>query len=141
MAENQTVETDASVEGFLGTIENPTRRADAHALLELMQRATGTEPKMWGSSLIGFGKYRYHYDSGRKGEWMRVGFSPRKANLALHLISRGPGFEELLARLGKHRTGVSCLYINKLADVDSKVLQTLIEHSWESARRVYGEPE
>lgn len=140
MAENQTVETDADVEAFLAGIEHPTRRSDGLRVLELMRRATGTEPRMWGPAIVGFGKYRYEYDSGRTGEMFRVGFSPRKANLAIYLVSKGEGFEELLARLGKHRTGASCLYVNKLADVDEGVLEHLVVHSWEAARKAYGEP-
>jgi hypothetical protein len=140
MAENQTVETAASVDAFIEGVEHLVRRQDAYALLEIMRRVTGTEPKMWGPAIIGFGKYRYRYESGREGEMLRVGFSPRKANLALYLTAKGQGFEELLTGLGKHRTGVSCLYINKLADVDATVLESLISHSWEAARQAHGEP-
>lgn len=140
MAENQTVETGGSVDAFLRTIESDVRRADAQALIEIMQRSTGAEPRMWGPAIIGFGKYRYRYESGREGEMMRVGFSPRKANLALYLTVKGPEYAEDLARLGKHKTGASCLYINKLADVDLRVLESLVSESWEAARAEHGEP-
>ena len=126
MAENQTVETDGSVDAFLRTIESDVRRADAQALIEIMQRSTGAEPRMWGPAIIGFGKYRYRYESGREGEMMRVGFSPRKANLALYLTVKGREYAEDVARLGKHKTGASCLYINKLADIALGVLEKLI---------------
>ena len=139
MAENQTVETKGDVNAFLRSVENDVRRADAHVLVELMQRVTGVEPRMWGPAIIGFGKYRYRYDSGREGEISRVGFSPRKANLALYLTFKGPDYEDHLARLGKHKTGASCLYINKLADVDLHVLESIVAQSWESTRAEYGE--
>jgi hypothetical protein len=130
MPENKTVETDASVDGFLDAVPNERRRADARVVLEMMRRVTGTEPRMWGPSIIGFGKYHYRYESGREGEFLRIGFSPRKANLALYLTRKGHGHADLLARLGKHGTGVSCLYVNRLADVDLAVLESLVASSW-----------
>ena len=139
MASNQTIETGASVEAFLSQVEHPVRRADARTLLELMQRVTGAEPRMWGPAIIGFGKYRYRYESGREGEMLRVGFSPRKGNLALYLTSKPPAYEAHLSHLGKHKTGASCLYINKLADVDLQVLESLVADSWASARTEFGE--
>ena len=141
MSENVTRETGASVEAFLDSVEHPRRRDDAYALLELMQRVTGVQPKMWGPAIVGFGKYRYRYETGREGEMPRVGFSPRKANLALYLIAKGDTHKDLLSRLGKHKTGASCLYINKLADVDANALEALVSDSWERAREVYGDPE
>ncbi len=141
MAENITRETDASVDDFLAQVENERRRDDARILIELMQRVTGQEPRMWGAAIIGFGRYHYRYDSGREGDMLRVGFSPRKANLALYLIAKGDGFEELLGTLGKHKRGSSCLYVNKLADVDLQVLEAMIVFSWERAREKYGDPE
>jgi hypothetical protein len=130
MPENKTVETDASVDAFLDTVPSETRRADAREVLEMMRRVTGTEPRMWGPSIVGFGKYHYRYESGHEGEFLRIGFSPRKANLALYLTRKGDGHAALLARLGKHRTGVSCLYVNRLADVDLAVLESLVAASW-----------
>lgn len=138
MAENKTRETDASVTEFIESVENPTRREDARVVLELMRRVTRTEPKMWGPSIIGFGKCHYKYESGREGDMPRLGFSPRKANLALYLFSKDDGFDELLSRLGKHKTGVSCLYVNRLSDVDLKVLETMVRRSWQLARERYG---
>jgi len=121
------------VNAFLDAIENPRRREDGFALMRLMQRVTGAEPRMWGPAIIGFGRCRYRYASGREGEMPCVAFSPRKANLALYLTSKGDRSAELLARLGKHRPAVSCIYVNKLADVDATVLESLVEHSWRSA--------
>ena len=141
MSENKTVETGASVDAFLETVDSSTRREDARAVIEIMRRVTGVEPKMWGPSIIGFGKYHYRYDSGREGEMPRVGFSPRKANLVLYLTSKDGGFVTLLSRLGKHKTGASCLYVNKLSDIDVEVLEALISQSWEASREQYGDPE
>lgn len=140
MSENVTRETDASVGDFLDTIEHPGRREDSYVLVDLMRRVTGVEPKMWGPAIIGFGKYRYRYDSGREGEMLRVGFSPRKANLALYLIAKSDDFDEVRARLGKHRMGGSCLYITRLKNVDPSALEQLVSASWERARKIYGEP-
>jgi len=129
MAQPKTQKTDASVEGFLNAVENERRRADSFALLELMREVTGEEPAMWGTSIVGFGTYRYQYASGREGEWMQVGFSPRKRNLTLYIMPGFDGYQSLLEKLGKYRTGKSCLYINKLDDVDLPTLRELIRQS------------
>jgi len=129
MAQPKTQKTDASVEGFLNAVENERRRADSFALLELMREVTGEEPAMWGTSIVGFGTYRYQYASGREGEWMQVGFSPRKRNLTLYIMPGFDGYRSLLEKLGKYRTGKSCLYINKLDDVDLPTLRELIRQS------------
>ncbi len=139
MAENKTVETDASVTDFLDGVENRTRRKDGYALLDLMREASGIEPRMWGPSMIGFGRCHYRYDSGREGDMPRLAFSPRKANLVLYL-SLNEETQRLLARLGKHKMAVCCLYINKLADVDPEVLAELIAASWRGATEAYGPP-
>lgn len=138
MSDNQTRETGASVAAFIKGINNETRRADAAALVKLMSRITGVKPKMWGPSIVGFGKYHYQYDSGREGEMLRVGFSPRKSNLALYLIAKPDDYADRLSHLGKHKTGGSCLYVNKLSDVDLKVLEEMIRRSWQAAREKYG---
>ena len=127
MAENKTKPTQLSVAAYIKTIADETRRADATALVKMMQSATGEKPKMWGPSIIGFGSYHYTYDSGREGDMPIVGFSPRKAATVLYLGLGSGGSEALLAKLGKHSTGKGCLYIKKLADVDLKVLEGLIE--------------
>lgn len=124
--ENKTKPTGVCVEEFLDTVENETRRADADVAIEMMTRLSGCEPKMWGPSIIGFGKYHYRCESGREGDAPMTGFSPRKSNLVFYIMSGYEGSEEQLARLGKHRTGKSCLYINKLADVDLSVLEEMI---------------
>ena len=126
MAENKTAPTDVPVDEFLAGIEHPVRRADGEALLDLMHQCTGEEPLMWGPSMVGFGSYHYKYASGREGDSLAVGFSPRKPNLALYGLTYAPGSAKLLARLGKHKTGAACLYINKLADVGLDVLRELV---------------
>ena len=126
-AKLKTAETGEDVTSFIDTVENQTRRADAHTLLEMMRRVTGYPAKMWGPSIIGFGEYHYVYESGREGDMLRHGFSPRKANMVLYVSG---GFKEdpsILDRLGKHKIGKSCLYINKLADIDLSVLQEILE--------------
>ncbi|MEO5776807.1 MAG: DUF1801 domain-containing protein [Flavobacterium sp.] len=126
VAEIKTKETTASVTDFLNGIENEQKRKDSFVILEIMQKATGEEPKMWGASVIGFGNVRYKSPaSGREVDWLRLGFSPRKANLSLfplHLQSQADN----LSKLGKHKTGVGCLYINKLEDINLKVLEEII---------------
>ncbi len=140
MPENQTVETDASVTDFVNAVAHDTRRADAQTMIHIMRRVTRTEPKMWGPAIIGFGRYHYRYESGREGDMLRVGFSPRKANLALYLIVKTDETASLLAKLGKYKSGASCLYINRLQDVDLEILEQLVRVSWDAARAKYGEP-
>lgn len=126
MAENKTKATEASVDAFIDAVPDATRRADARTILDLMTRITGDEPRMWGPSIIGFGSYSYRYDSGHGGEACRIGFSPRKAELVLYVLTGGADQSPLLERLGKHRTGKSCLYIKKLVDVDMAVVEELV---------------
>ena len=139
MSELKTKQNDASVETFLGSVANDRRREDSFTVLEVMKRLTGEEARMWGSSIVGFGRYRYRYASGRSGEMPRIGFSPRKQSLTVYVMPGFSSYEELLSRLGKHRTGKSCLYINKLADVDMGVLEELIGSSLEAMREKYPE--
>ena len=133
MAENKTQKTGASVEEFLASVENKRRREDGLTLLEMMREITGLEPDMWGPSIIGFGDYHYRYESGREGDMFLTGFSPRKQSLSLYIMAGFEGYDDLLGRLGKHRKGASCLYINKLADVDMGVLRELVRESFEHA--------
>jgi hypothetical protein len=126
MAENKTQANKASVTDFVEAIPDQTRRADAKALLKLMKTATGEKPKMWGPSIIGFGSYHYKYDSGREGDMPIAGFSPRKAATVFYGLLGFGGAAGLLPKLGKHSTGKGCLYVKKLADVDQKVLETLV---------------
>ena len=131
MSEPKTKPTDASVEDFLNAVYHPQRREDGFELLKIMKEITNEEPKMWGPSIVGFGSYHYKYESGREGDMPITGFSPRKRSLSVYIM---PGFDEysdLLKKLGKHRVGKSCLYINKLADVNISVLKDLIEKSIE----------
>ena len=134
MAENKTQKTGASVKGFLASVENKRRREDGLTLLEMMREITGLEPEMWGPSIIGFGDYHYKYESGREGDMCLIGFSPRKQSLSLYIMAGSERFDDLLSRLGKHRKGASCLYVNKLADVDMDVLRDLVRESFEQAK-------
>lgn len=134
MSQNKTQKTGASVEEFLESVASPRRREDGFAVLAMMREITGLEPEMWGPSIIGFGDYHYKYESGREGDFFLTGFSPRKQSLTLYIMSGLEGHEDLLEELGKHRTGAACLYINKLADVDTDILRKLIRISFESAR-------
>lgn len=131
----KTERNDASVADFLDAVEHPTRREDARAVCALMERVTGEKPAMWGTSIVGFGSYRYRYKSGRESEWMTVGFSPRKANLVLYIMSDFATHPALMAKLGKHKIGKSCLYLTRLADVDLAVLEQLIRESVAHVRR------
>src|SRR4051794_12930389 len=127
MGEPKTAPSQASVTEFLAAVTDPRRRADAEAVCALMSEVTGAQPVMWGPSIIGFGSYHYKYASGREGDAAAVGFSPRKGNLALYGLTYAPESARLLARLGKHKTSVACLYVNKLADINLDVLKELIE--------------
>jgi len=134
MAENKTKATESSVAAFLEALTDATKRADAEALVQMMQSATGEAPKMWGPSIIGFGSCHYKYESGREGDMPVVAFSPRKPATVLYSLAGSSGAEPLLARLGKHTTGKGCLYIKKLADVDRSVLEKLIAQSVDAVR-------
>lgn len=126
MTENKTQITDQSVQDFLASIDHPTRRADAIALDGLFRRITGFAPKMWGPTIVGYGAYHYTYESGREGDALATGFSPRKASLSIYIMPGYGDFAEIMSRLGKHKTGKSCLYVNKLADIEMPVLEELI---------------
>jgi len=126
MTANKTVPTDVRPEDFLARIVHDRRREDGFALLEVFRKCTGFAPVMWGPSIVGFGQYHYRYDSGREGDFLACGFSPRKANLSIYILPGYQSYGDLLARLGKHKAGKSCLYINKLSDVNISVLEELI---------------
>lgn len=134
MAENKTKPTKLSVAAFINAITKSTRRADAKALVKLMQNAVGEKPNMWGPSIVGFGSYHYKYDSGREGDMPLIGFSPRKAATVLYGVIGSIGSKAPLPKLGKHTTGKGCLYVKKLADVDQQVLETLIAKSLAAIR-------
>ncbi|MCB0803376.1 MAG: DUF1801 domain-containing protein [Flavobacteriales bacterium] len=130
MAANKTQATTASVTDFIETVEHEQKKKDAYVLLELMTSITNEKGVLWGTNLIGFGNYHYKYESGREGDFFKVGFSPRKTAISIYII---PGFErydELMQQLGKFKTGASCLYVNKLADIDLTILKQLIEQSF-----------
>ena len=131
MAEIKTKATSESVEDFINSIKDEQKRKDSFVLLEMMKKASGEEPKMWGSSLIGFGQVKLKSPkTGREVDWLRIGFSPRKANFSLYISGNiNLQHEEALKKLGKHKTGVGCLYINKLEDIDLKILKEMIEAS------------
>lgn len=135
MAELKTKRTGKSVERFLNGVQDENRREDAREIIALMEDVTGEQPEMWGDSIVGFGSYRYKYESGRQGEWFLTGLSPRKANLTLYIMSGFSRYQELLKKLGKHKTGKSCLYLNRLSDVDLSVLRKLVRESVEHVKR------
>ncbi len=134
MAENKTKPTQVSVAEYIANIAEEPRRAAAEAITQIMQKATGEEPKMWGPSIIGFGSYHYKYETGREGDMPIIGFSPRKPATVFYGLRAAPDVEDLLAKLGKHTTGKGCVYIKNLADVDQKVLATLIKKSAKATR-------
>lgn len=138
MSTIKTVVNDASVEDFIHSVEDDTRKRDGFALLEMFKKVTGETPKMWGTSIIGFGQYHYKSErSKQEGDWPLTGFSPRKQNLTLYVM---PGFNDyagLLSKLGKHKTSKGCLYINRLSDVDPSVLEAIIEKSYKDMKKAH----
>ncbi|MBT8078345.1 MAG: DUF1801 domain-containing protein [Gammaproteobacteria bacterium] len=137
MAEVKTTKNNQSVTAFLKSIANKTRRSDAQAVHKMMREVTGKRAKMWGSSIVGYGSYDYEYESGRSGSFMLCGFSPRKQNLVVYIMPGFRPYAALMKKLGKYKTGKSCLYINKLQDVDQEVLRTLVERSIRDMRKKY----
>lgn len=136
--EPKTKRTEASVDNFIKLVGDKKKQEVAQVILELMKEVTGNEPKMWGSSIVGFGSYHYRYASGQEGEWPLIGFSPRKQNLTLYIM---PGFEkypDLLKNLGKFKTGKSCLYIKELNDIDLAVLKQLMKQSVLQMKKTHG---
>ncbi len=129
MTENKSRPTDASADDFIESIEDDEKRRDCQAVAELMREVTGEEPRIWGPGMVGFGSYHYKYESGREGDWFLTGFAPRKRELTLYIMPGFERYESLMADLGKHKTGRSCLYIRRLADVDMGVLRELVEDS------------
>lgn len=127
--ENKTQVNEASVEAFINSVEPPAKKEDAFKILAIMEEISGEKARMWGPSIIGFGQYHYKYETGREGDSLRVGFSPRKAKHSLYIMTGFSKYGDVMSRLGKFKTGKSCLYINKLADVDEAVLRELIKAS------------
>lgn len=143
MSEAKTVPTGVPVADFIAEVEPAAKREDAKVLLDLFERVTGETAEMWGPSIIGFGRYHTTYASGRDVDWMRAGFSPRKAKHSLYLMGRycdeetGNRVDALLEQMGKHKTGASCVYVNKLADIDLGVLEEVVRLCWDAMNRVY----
>lgn len=136
-AENKTKATSVSPESFIQTVEHDVRRADAKVLLDLFADVTQLVPRMWGPSIIGYGRYHYKYESGREGEFMMTGFSPRKVNQVIYIMPGYTDHSAILDRIGKYKIGKSCLYINKLADIDLDVLRELITAGFEDMKSRY----
>jgi hypothetical protein len=136
-SDNKTVPTDQSVENFLRTVQPACRAEDAHQLDKLFRATTGFSPVMWGPSIVGYGRYHYRYKSGREGDFLATGFSPRKSALVIYIMPGYADFAELMTRLGKHKLGKSCLYVNKLADIDTGVLRELIRAGLDDLDRVW----
>jgi hypothetical protein len=139
MAELKTKKNDASVEAYLNAIDDTQRKKDCQEIHELMQKVTGHEGSMWGDSIVGYGSYHYKYESGREGDWMQVGFSNRKQSISVYIMSGFSKYDGLLSKLGKHKTGKSCLYINKMEDIDEQILEEMIRTSVEYIQQKYGE--
>lgn len=135
--ELKTKATEITPKAFIAAMEDGTRKSDAEKLLPWMEKVTGLKAKMWGPSIIGFGRYQYKYDSGHEGEMCLVGFSPRKANMVLYVLADYPGEEEKLSRLGPHKTGKSCLYLGSLEKIDLKVLEELVRESVTQMRKKF----
>jgi Domain of unknown function (DU1801) len=138
MSTIKTTTNDTSVEDFINTVDDQTRQHDTLTLIKIYSRLTGEQPKMWGSSIIGFGQYHYKSEhSDQEGDWALVGFSPRKQNLTLYFMTGFGNYTDLLGKLGKHKTSVSCLYIKQLSDIDQKILETLITTEFTTMKETY----
>ncbi len=138
-SENKIKPTDADVTAFLESVEPAKRREDGLAMLEIMRELTGEPGELWGHGMVGFGRYHYRYESGREGDWYVTGFAPRKGNLTVYIMDGFPRHAELMKKLGKYKTGKSCLYINKLEDVDLDVLKDLIQESAAYVKEIHAE--
>lgn len=137
MTENKTTATSIDPKDYIASVEHDVRRSDAETLLKVFAEVTGLEPRMWGPSIIGYGRYHYKYESGREGDFLMTGFSPRKANMVMYIM---PGYSDhsaILSRIGKYKIGKSCLYINKLADVDLDVLKELVAAGFDEMKTKY----
>jgi hypothetical protein len=139
LASNLTVQTDGSISAFLAALPDARQRADAEAICAMMARVSGQAPKLWGRSIVGFGSYHYKYESGHQGDMARIGFSPRKANTVVYIVDGFAQYGAILARLGKFKSGKSCLYIKHLSDIDTTVLEDLVIHSYAAMQAKYPE--
>jgi len=136
-AKNKTVENNLSVSAFLNAVEPAEKRKDAKELLKIFKEITGLKPKMWGTSIVGFGSYHYVYESGREGDMPMTGFSPRKQNLTVYIMGGFDQYEDLLEKIGKHKHGKACLYFKKLEDIDQKVFKTMVKQSMAHVKKKY----
>lgn len=137
-AKNKTTENEGSVADFLNSIADETKKADCLKVKAIMEEVSGESAKMWGKSIVGFGNYHYTYESGREGDFMKVGFSPQAQNVTLYIIAGFERYEDLMSKLGKHKIDKSCLYVKKLADIDEEVLKELITESYAYMTNQYG---
>ena len=138
MTQLKTQKNAASVQDFLNSVADEQNRQDSFAILEILREVTGEEPAMWGSSMVGFGSYHYTYASGREGDWFATGFSPRKQNLTVYIMSGFERYASLMAKLGKYKTGESCLYFKRLSDIDVPTLRKLVKQSFEDMAKRTG---
>ncbi|MCO6357331.1 DUF1801 domain-containing protein [Roseivirga pacifica] len=136
--QNKTTENDASVDDFLNTVADEKKKAASFQVKAIMEEITREPAKMWGGSIVGFGTYHYKYDSGREGDFLKIGFSPRAQNLTLYIMPGFGRYEELMEKLGKYKTGKSCLYVKKMEDIDLDILKTLIKESYDYMTNKYG---
>jgi len=139
MSEIKTRLNDKDLDEFLNSIENRKRSEDTNKIIDIMKKVTSHEPKMWGDSIIGFDTYHYKYKTGREGDWLAIGVAPRKQNISLYLMNGFNEYEDLLSKLGKHKVGKACLYINKIEDINIKILEELIAKSYKSVKEMYKE--
>ena len=137
MSSNKTIRTDASVENYIASVASPERREECAVILPILQRASGFQPAMWGTSIVGFGEYHYTYASGREGDYCLTGFSPRKAAMSIYIMPGFKKYPDLMASLGKFKTSVSCLYITRLENIDLAVLEDLVAQSVEDMKSMY----
>lgn len=138
MSELKTKKNEASVTDFINKVEDEQKREDSFKLIEIMERLSGAPAKMWGGSIVGFGEYHYKYKSGREGDWMLVGFSPRKANISIYTMCDVETNKDLLDQLGKYKNGKSCIYVKRLSDINQDILEKLIVESIEQTKEMYG---
>ncbi|MEM9672692.1 MAG: DUF1801 domain-containing protein [Bacteroidota bacterium] len=137
MANLKTQPYNRNISEFLSKVENPQKREDCFTLLDLMKEETGEEPQYWHSNMVGFGQYHYKYASGQEGDWFLTGFSPRKQNLTIYIMSGFERYEELMEQLGRYKTGKSCLYVKRLSDIDLDILKELVRESVSYMREEY----
>ena len=139
MSDLQTTPNELSVDDFIDAIESEQKRDDSRALLKIMKEITGDAPTMWGTSIIGFGKYHFRYESGREGDWMVAGFSPRKQNLTIYMMGGFENQSDLLTKIGKVKSSVGCLYVKKLVDIDLQILKEMIQLSVDTVKKKYAD--